>query len=122
MKLAVHWAPAVNSCTPGWMAALDEGAHVGAAAAVPPDASGANAPTTTSSVTTDAARRNCLPTRTSPSRFDGGPRPTQVRPCSNPSTASARDSPGSRGRTAVERGGPMADECTHLDQIQNPEP
>src|SRR5438270_12854044 len=60
MKFAVHWAPAVNSCTPGWMAALDEGAHVGAAVAVAPSASGASAPATTSTATTDAARRTCL--------------------------------------------------------------
>src|SRR5580704_15491035 len=28
MKLAVHCAPLVSSCTPGWMVALDAGAHV----------------------------------------------------------------------------------------------
>src|SRR5437588_3508720 len=44
MKLAVHWAPAVNSCTPGWMAALEEGAHVGAALAAVPITSGARHP------------------------------------------------------------------------------
>src|SRR4051794_1126939 len=48
MKFAVHWAPSVNSCTPGWMAALEEGAHVGTAPAVPTVARGARQPTATS--------------------------------------------------------------------------
>src|SRR5437899_1890497 len=34
MKLAVHWAPLVNSCTPGWMVAVDADAQVGVAPAV----------------------------------------------------------------------------------------
>ena len=37
MKLAVHWAPSVNICTPGWMVAVAAGAHPpagGAAVAV----------------------------------------------------------------------------------------
>src|SRR4029453_9686939 len=31
MKLAVHCAPSVSVCTPGWTAAVAAGAHVGAA-------------------------------------------------------------------------------------------
>src|SRR5436190_21209354 len=33
MKLAVHWAPSVNTWTPGWTVAVAGGAHAGAAAA-----------------------------------------------------------------------------------------
>src|SRR3954452_10874085 len=33
MKLAVHWAPAVKVCTPGWMGADAAGAHASAAEA-----------------------------------------------------------------------------------------
>src|SRR4051794_32629243 len=29
MKFAVHWAPSVNVCTPGWIAADAAGAHAG---------------------------------------------------------------------------------------------
>src|SRR3954451_22618972 len=32
-KFDVHWPPSVTVCTPGWMAAVAAGAHVGAAAA-----------------------------------------------------------------------------------------
>src|SRR3954453_1582152 len=32
-KLAVHWAPSVSVCTPGWIGAVAAGAHVGAAEA-----------------------------------------------------------------------------------------
>ena len=33
MKFDVHWAPSVNVCTPGWMAAVAAGAHADAAGA-----------------------------------------------------------------------------------------
>src|SRR5436309_2476881 len=39
-ELAVHWAPFVNSWTPGWIVAAAAGAHVGAA---PADGDGARA-------------------------------------------------------------------------------
>src|ERR1041385_5352623 len=34
MKFAVHWAPLVKSCTPGWIGAELAGAQAGAATAV----------------------------------------------------------------------------------------
>ena len=36
-KFAVHWAPSVSVCTPGWIAAVAAGAHVGAAEACETD-------------------------------------------------------------------------------------
>src|SRR4051794_11952806 len=69
MKFAVHWAPSVNSCTPGWMAALDDGAHVGAALAAVPAASGARHPTASSTAEAEAPFRRPVAqeTRTYPS-------------------------------------------------------
>src|SRR5436305_7431964 len=60
MKFAVHWAPSVNSCTPGWMAALDDGAHVGAALAAVPAAKGARHPTASSTAEAAAHFRTPL--------------------------------------------------------------
>src|SRR4051812_18087283 len=69
MKFAVHWAPSVNSCTPGWMAALDDGAHVGAALAAVPAASGARHPVASSTAEAAAPFRRPVAqeTRTYPS-------------------------------------------------------
>jgi hypothetical protein len=51
----VHWAPAVTVWTPGWIAALEAGAHDGAAAA----GLAAIAPATTASAAT-LIKRDCM--------------------------------------------------------------
>src|SRR4051812_36064713 len=45
MKFAVHCAPSVSSCTPGWMVAVLAGAQVGAALAMLPVATAVAAAT-----------------------------------------------------------------------------
>src|SRR3954464_7113676 len=49
MKFAVHCAPSVTVCTPGWIAAVAAGAHVGAAP--PPAGESPNVPSATTAPT-----------------------------------------------------------------------
>src|SRR5437868_13783629 len=100
MKFAVHWAPPVKVCTPGWTAARDEGAHVGAAPAVPTVASGARQPTAATAAEAVAHLRSPVTqeTRTYPSLVEAAPIYPAERPPKPPARGS-RTAPEEKGHT-----------------------